>query len=79
LNLQEEMVHPRGFRILTKIPRLPAVIIENLTETFETLPQILRATIAELDDVEGIGEIRAKKVKEGLKRIQEQLFVDRHI
>ncbi|MFC0190598.1 DNA integrity scanning diadenylate cyclase DisA [Fictibacillus aquaticus] len=79
LNLQEEMVHPRGFRILTKIPRLPAVIIENLTETFENLPQILRATIAELDDVEGIGEIRAKKVKEGLKRIQEQLFVDRHI
>ncbi|MFC7372685.1 DNA integrity scanning diadenylate cyclase DisA [Fictibacillus iocasae] len=79
LNLQEEMVHPRGYRILTKIPRLPAVIIENLTETFENLPQILRATIAELDDVEGIGEIRAKKVKEGLKRIQEQLFVDRHI
>jgi diadenylate cyclase len=39
----------------------------------------LRASIDELDEVEGIGEIRARKVKVGLKRIQEQLFVDRHI
>ncbi|ANC75423.1 MAG: DNA integrity scanning diadenylate cyclase DisA [Bacillota bacterium] len=79
MNMQDETIHPRGYRILGKIPRLPAVIIENLTDAFENLPQILRASIDELDEVEGIGEIRAKKVKEGLKRIQEQLFVDRHI
>jgi diadenylate cyclase len=79
MNMQDETIHPRGYRILSKIPRLPAVIIENLTEAFENLPQILRASIDELDEVEGIGEIRARKVKEGLKRIQEQLFVDRHI
>jgi diadenylate cyclase len=79
MNVQDETIHPRGYRILAKIPRLPAVIIENLTGAFENLPQILRASIDELDEVEGIGEIRARKVKEGLKRIQEQLFVDRHI
>ncbi|MCM3734136.1 DNA integrity scanning diadenylate cyclase DisA [Fictibacillus nanhaiensis] len=79
MNIQDETIHPRGYRILAKIPRLPAVIIENLTDAFENLPQILRASIDELDEVEGIGEIRARKVKEGLKRIQEQLFVDRHI
>jgi diadenylate cyclase len=79
INIQDETIHPRGYRILSKIPRLPAVIIENLTDAFENLPQILRASTDELDEVEGIGEIRAKKVKEGLKRIQEQLFVDRHI
>lgn len=79
MNMQDETIHPRGYRILAKIPRLPSVIIENLTDAFENLPQILRATIDELDEVEGIGEIRARKVKEGLKRIQEQLFVDRHI
>ena len=64
---------------LPRFQDLPAVIIENLTDAFENLPQILRASIDELDEVEGIGEIRARKVKEGLKRIQEQLFVDRHI
>ncbi|ANX10515.1 DNA integrity scanning protein DisA [Fictibacillus arsenicus] len=79
MNMQDETIHPRGYRILAKIPRLPSVIIENLTDAFENLPQILRASIDELDEVEGIGEIRARKVKEGLKRIQEQLFVDRHI
>ncbi|MCM3719725.1 DNA integrity scanning diadenylate cyclase DisA [Fictibacillus phosphorivorans] len=79
MNMQDETIHPRGYRILAKIPRLPSVIIENLTDAFENLPQILRASIEELDEVEGIGEIRARKVKEGLKRIQEQLFVDRHI
>ncbi|MDN4076213.1 DNA integrity scanning diadenylate cyclase DisA [Fictibacillus terranigra] len=78
-NVQEETVHPRGYRILSKIPRLPALIVENLIGTFDSLPSILRASIKELDEVEGIGEIRAKKIKEGLKRIQEQLFVDRHI
>jgi len=79
MNMQDETIHPRGYRILAKIPRLPSVIIENLTDAFDNLPQILRASIDELDEVEGIGEIRARKVKEGLKRIQEQLFVDRHI
>ncbi|EIT84084.1 DNA integrity scanning protein DisA [Fictibacillus macauensis ZFHKF-1] len=76
---QEETVHPRGYRILSKIPRLPNHIVENLINTFESMPTILRATIKELDEVEGIGEIRAKKIKDGLRRIQEQLFVDRHI
>ena len=79
MNIQDETIHPRGYRILAKIPRLPSVIIENLTDAFDNLPQLLRASMDELDEVEGIGEIRARKVKEGLKRIQEQLFVDRHI
>jgi diadenylate cyclase len=37
------------------------------------------ASINELDEVEGIGEPRAKMIKDGMNRIQEQLFVDRHI
>jgi diadenylate cyclase len=39
----------------------------------------MMATIDELDDVEGIGDVRARTIKEGLKRIQEQVFIDRHI
>ncbi|WP_270182765.1 DNA integrity scanning diadenylate cyclase DisA [Alkalihalobacillus sp. CinArs1] len=76
---QNEAVKPRGYRILHKIPRLPSNIIENLVSSFGNLNDIATASIEELDKVEGIGEIRAKKIKAGLKRIQEQLFVDRHI
>lgn len=79
MNITEESISPRGFRILNKIPRLPANVINKLVERFETLPQILIASVDELDDVEGIGRVRARTIKEGLKRIQEQVFIDRHI
>jgi diadenylate cyclase len=78
-SILEEPVSPRGFRVLGKIPRLPSVIISNLVEKFGYLPHMMMATIEELDEVDGIGEVRARTIKEGLKRIQEQLFIDRHI
>ncbi|WP_128896462.1 DNA integrity scanning diadenylate cyclase DisA [Longirhabdus pacifica] len=75
----EEAVSPRGYRVLYKIPRLPSVIVQNLIDCFDYLPHIKMATIEELDEVDGIGEVRARAIKEGLKRIQEQVFIDRHI
>lgn len=77
--MMDEAMSPRGYRILHKIPRLPVVIIGNLVEQFGHLPHVLMATIEELDEVDGIGEVRARTIKEGLKRIQEQMLVDRHI
>lgn len=78
-NLLEEPVTPRGYRILNKIPRLPMAIITNLVQHAHNLSRIMMATIEELDEVEGIGSIRARAIKDGLKRIQEQVFIDRHI
>ncbi|MBP1996457.1 DNA integrity scanning diadenylate cyclase DisA [Paenibacillus eucommiae] len=75
----EEIVSPRGFRVLNKIPRLPSIIINNLIEKFQYLPHMTKATIEDLDEVDGIGEVRARAIKEGLKRIQDQMFIDRHI
>ncbi|MGE5422843.1 MAG: DNA integrity scanning diadenylate cyclase DisA [Ignavibacteriales bacterium] len=69
-------VPPRGYRILQKLPRIPGQIIENLVTTFGDFPHILQASIEELDDVEGIGEVRARSIKNGLKRMQEQLILD---
>jgi diadenylate cyclase len=78
-NLSEYALYPRGYRLLNKIPRIPLVVIDNLIEQFGELPQIARASTQALDEVDGIGEARAKKIKDGLTRIQEQLFIDRHI
>lgn len=75
----DEFRCPRGYRILNKITRLPPIIIENLVERFKELRHIVSASVEELDDVEGIGEVRARKIKEGLKLIREQLFADRQI
>lgn len=75
----EEVVTPRGYRLLNKIPRLPNVIIHNLVERFEMLPNLMTASIAELDEVDGIGEVRARNIQDGLKRLQKQVLIDRQM
>lgn len=75
----DEAVSSRGYRILAKIPRLPQAIMNNLVERFGKLSVILLASADELDAVEGIGEVRARSIRDGLRRIQEQVFIDRQI
>lgn len=75
-NYDEVAVYPRGYRILNKIPRMPNNIVENLVESFKSFQHILAADIESLDEVEGIGEIRAKTIKQSLKRMQEQFVFD---
>ncbi|ADI03007.1 DNA integrity scanning diadenylate cyclase DisA [Syntrophothermus lipocalidus] len=72
----EQHVSPRGYRILQKLPRIPSQVIDNLVATFGSFSNIIRASIEELDDVEGIGEVRARSIRNGLKRMQEQLILE---
>ena len=75
-NFDEVAVYPKGYRILNKIPRMPSNIVENLVKSFKTFQHIIVADIPALDDVEGIGEVRAKNIKQSLKRMQEQFIFD---
>ncbi len=79
LNNLDHPLTPKGYRILKKIPRLPMPVVENLIESFKELPVILGASIEELDEVEGIGEVRAKAIREGIRRLREQVLLDRHL
>ncbi len=72
-------VQSRGYRILSKIHRLPAVIVENLVNYFGNFENILNADIEELDEVDGIGEIRAKYIKNGLTKMGQLVLLDKHI
>ncbi|GAB6877353.1 DNA integrity scanning diadenylate cyclase DisA [Thermaerobacter litoralis] len=73
----EAPLTPRGYRILHKVPRLPAAVVENLVRHFRSLPRILAATVDQLDEVEGIGGVRARAIKDGLRRLQDQAFLER--
>ncbi|MFZ5592515.1 MAG: helix-hairpin-helix domain-containing protein, partial [Bacillota bacterium] len=73
----DQNVSPRGYRILDKLPRLPVPVIENLVREFGSLQQVLNASISELDAVEGIGEVRARSIKEGLNKCRELLKQER--
>jgi len=75
-NYEEVGVYTKGYRILDKIPRMPNNIVENLIKKFKALQHIISADIPELDDVDGIGEVRARTIKQSLKRMQEQFVFD---
>ena len=71
-------MQPRGHRLLAKIPRLPDGVIDKIVDRFGNLQKIMRATIDDLDDVEGVGEARARAIKEGLSRLAESSILDRY-
>ena len=75
-NYDEVGVYTRGYRILSKIPRMPTNIVENLVSSFKSFQHILAADIESLDEVDGIGEVRARTIKQSLKRMQEQFVFD---
>ena len=75
-NYDEVGVYTKGYRVLSKIPRMPSNIVENLVKSFKSFQHILAADLQQLDDVEGIGEVRARTIKSSLKRMQEQFVFD---
>src|SRR5215208_907157 len=79
VNTLDFPVSPRGYRILGRIPRLPKLVVQNIVRESRGLDEILAATDPELESVEGVGEIRAKDIREGLRRLQEINLVDRYL
>ena len=79
LNTLDYPTSPRGFRILGRIPRLPKLVVQRIVGEFGGLEELLAATDGELETVDGVGEIRAKDIREGLRRQQEINLVDRYL
>jgi diadenylate cyclase len=79
LNTLDYPVSPRGHRILGRIPRLPKLVVTQIVGEFGGLDELLAATDAELEAIDGVGEIRAKDIREGLRRLQEINLVDRYL
>lgn len=71
-------VEPRGWRLLSRIPRLPESVVGSIIDRFGSLQKIMRATIDDLDDVSGVGDSRARSIKEGLSRLAETSILDRY-
>jgi diadenylate cyclase len=72
-------VTPRGHRLLAKVPRLPSTVVDRLVEHFETLQKLLSASVEDLQAVEGVGELRARSVREGLSRLAESSILERYV
>ena len=72
-------VTPRGHRLLAKVPRLPTPVVDRLVEHFETLQKLLAASVEDLQTVDGVGELRARSVREGLSRLAESSILERYV
>ncbi|MCD6014187.1 MAG: disA [Solirubrobacterales bacterium] len=71
-------VSSRGYRALASVPRLPRLVAQKVVNHFGDLEALMAASDAELIAVEGVGEGRAKEIREGLRRLQEVDIVDRY-
>src|SRR3954462_11565088 len=75
----EHSMQPRGYRVLSHIPRLPESVVRKAVAGFGSLDAVVRASQRDLEAVEGIGAVRAREIREGLRRLQEHNLVDRYL
>ena len=79
VNPLDHGVSPRGYRVLSHIPRLPDAVVKRLVSSLPGLEAIAGASQRELESVEGVGAVRAREIREGLRRLQEHNLVDRYL
>jgi diadenylate cyclase len=79
VNPLDQAVAPRGYRTLTHIPRLPEPLVRRVVSNLGSLDAVVRASQRELESVDGVGAVRAREIREGLRRLQEQNLVDRYL
>ncbi|MGQ2912681.1 DNA integrity scanning diadenylate cyclase DisA [Aeromicrobium sp.] len=70
---------PRGYRLLARVPRLPHTVVDRLIDHFGTLQKLLAASIDDLQTVEGVGDLRARGVRDGLSRLAESSILERYV
>lgn len=65
-----EVLKPRGYRMLSQVPRMPFSVVENIVRKFKTLDKVNTAAIDELQAVEGVGKVRASTIKTRLAHMK---------
>ena len=72
----ESHVTTRGFRQIAQINRLPSYLGDRLIEHFGTLQALFGASANDLQAVEGVGEGRARVIRDGLVRLAESAYTE---
>ncbi|GAB3621700.1 DNA integrity scanning diadenylate cyclase DisA [Glutamicibacter endophyticus] len=75
----DEPLTPKGYRLLAQIRSVPKLIGERLVAAFGDLQLLMAATTAQLMEIEGVGEQRARSIREGLARMAESSLLERYI
>jgi diadenylate cyclase len=71
-------LRPKGCRLLARIPRLSDAVIDEVADHFGSLQVLLKASASAFTQVEGIGDVRARTIKEGLARVVDGIALEAH-
>jgi diadenylate cyclase len=71
-------VSPRGHRLLARVPRMPGAILDRVVEHFGGLQKLLAASVEDLQVVDGVGDMRARALREAISRLAEVSIIDRY-
>ena len=75
----DTQLHPKGYRVLRKVPKLPFTCIDKIVQHFSNLQSILNAKAEQLSKVEGVGKSRAQMVESSLRRFKESSLMERYV
>ncbi len=75
----ERAASPRGYRLLSRVPRLPRSLVDRLAQHYDGLQKLLAASTEDLVSIGGVTEQRARAVREGLSRLAESSLLDRYV
>ena len=75
----DAIVQPRGYRLLSGLKAVAKAVADRLVDHFGGLQFLMAATIDDLMTVDGIGDQRARTVREGLSRMAEASLLDRFL
>mgnify|MGYP006267240405 FL=1 len=76
-DLLEQPISARGYGLLSRVPRIPEAISERIITHFKSLKDLLAASTDDLQAVEGVGDTRARSIRDGLSRIAESALMER--
>jgi len=71
-------VSPRGYRLMSRVPRLPDVVLDRMVEHFGGLQKLLAASVDDLQAIEGVSEARARTIREAISRLADASIIDRY-
>ena len=74
----EAGLQPRGYRLLSRIPRIQDGVVDTMVARFGTLQKVMRSEVEDLEALPGIDAGTARTIKDGLNRLAESSIFDRY-
>jgi diadenylate cyclase len=71
-------LQPRGYRLLSRLPRIPESTVVAMVARFGSLQKVMRSEVEDLQAIPGIDAAAARTIKDGLNRLAETTIFDRY-